>query len=129
MEIKFTSILVTDQETALRFYTQLLGFEKMADIPMGEGRWLTVTSPYGIAGVELVLEPASFPPARVYQKDLYEAGIPATVFITNDIHAEYKRLKDRGVVFRGKPQDMGIITATMFEDTCGNLIHLVQPAD
>ena len=127
MQIKFVSIMVEDQESALQFYTSVLGFEKMADIPMGEYRWLTVTSPDGIEGVELVLEPMGFPPARAYQKALFEAGIPATAFITKDIAAEVERLKARGVKFRGEPQDMGPIKVVVFEDTCGNLINLVQP--
>jgi catechol 2,3-dioxygenase-like lactoylglutathione lyase family enzyme len=128
MQIKFVSVMVRDQEVALRFYTDVLGFRKMADLPMGEYRWLTVISPDGIEGVELVLEPMHFPPARVYQKALFDAGIPAIALIANDIHAEHKRLKDRGVVFRGEPKSMGLITAVLFEDTCGNLVHLVQPA-
>ena len=128
MQIKFTSIMVEDQETALHFYTTVLGFEKMADIPMGQFRWLTVTSPDGIAGVELVLEPMEFPPSRTYQKALFEAGIPAAAVITKDIAAEVQRLKARGVKFHGEPTNMGLITAVVFEDTCGNLINLVQPA-
>jgi hypothetical protein len=94
---------------------------------LGEFRWLTVCSPEGAAGVELVLEPMAFPPARTYQQALFAAGIPATAFITNDITAEYSRLKEIGVRFRGEPQDMGPVTVAMFEDTCGNLINLVQP--
>lgn len=128
MQIKFVSIMVEDQEHALSFYTSVLGFDKMADIPMGEYRWLTVTSPDGIAGVELVLEPLGFAPARVYQRALFEAGIPATAFITNDIDGEVQRLQARGVRFRGEPKRMGPITSVIFEDTCGNLINLVQPA-
>ena len=128
MQIKFISVMVEDQDSALHFYTSVLGFEKMADIPMGEFRWLTVCSPEGITGVELVLEPMGFPPARTYQKALFEAGIPATAFITKDIAAEVQRLKARGVKFRGEPTNMGLITAVVFEDTCGNLINLVQPA-
>jgi predicted enzyme related to lactoylglutathione lyase len=127
MQIKFVSITVEDQESALQFYTSVLGFEKMADIPMGEYRWLTVTSPDGVEGVELVLEPLGFPPARAYQKALFEAGIPATAFTTKDIASEVERLKARGVKFRGEPQDMGPIKVVVFEDTCGNLINLVQP--
>ncbi|HTG35393.1 MAG TPA: VOC family protein [Thermoanaerobaculia bacterium] len=127
MQIKFVSVMVEDQESALRFYTSVLGFEKMADIPMGEYRWLTVTSPEGVEGVELVLEPLGFPPARAYQKALFDAGIPATAFITKDIAAEVERLEARGVKFRGEPKDMGPIKVVVFEDTCGNLINLVQP--
>ncbi len=127
MQLKFVSVLVEDQARALDFYTSVLGFSKMADIPMGDYRWLTVTSPDGVAGVELVLEPMAFPPARVYQKALFEAGVPATALITADIDADYAKLKAKGVVFRGEPRSMGPIKSTTFEDTCGNLIHLVQP--
>jgi len=128
MQITLTSLMVEDQEQALRFYTGTLGFEKKHDIPMGAFRWLTVTSPEGAAGVELVLEPMAFPPARVYQKALFDAGIPATAFISKDIAAEYQRLKARGVIFRGEPTAMGPVTVVLFEDSCGNLINLVQPA-
>jgi predicted enzyme related to lactoylglutathione lyase len=128
MQIKFFSVMVSNQDDALRFYTRVLGFVKMADIPMGQFRWLTVTSPDGVEGVELVLEPMSFPPAQMYQKALFDAGIPAIAFITKDIHAEYNRLKELGVIFHGEPKNMGLITAVLFEDTCGNLINLVQPA-
>lgn len=127
MQLKFMSLMVSDQESALRFYTDVLGFVKMTDIPMGKYRWLTVVSKDGIEGVELVLEPMEFPPARVYQKALFDAGIPATAFISTDIQAEYKRLKQLGVIFYGEPEKMGIITSVLFEDTCGNLINLVQP--
>lgn len=126
MQIRFVSVMVEDQDRALEFYTSVLGFQKMADIPMGEYRWLTVTSPEGIPGVELVLEPLAFAPARVYQRALLEAGIPATAFITHDIAAEVEQLKSRGVKFRGEPTQMGAITVAVFEDTCGNLINLVQ---
>jgi predicted enzyme related to lactoylglutathione lyase len=128
MQVKFISVMVEDQDSALHFYTTVLGFEKMADIPMGQFRWLTVCSPDGIAGVELVLEPMGFPPARTFQKALFEAGIPAIALITADITADVQRLKARGVKFRGEPANMGLITAVLFEDTCGNLINLVQPA-
>lgn len=127
MQIKFTSILVDDQSKALAFYTEVLGFRKLSDIPMGEYRWLTVVSPDGVAGAEVVLEPMAFPPARTWQTALFEAGIPATAFITNDIDAEYARLSARGVKFRGEPKPMGPIKAVVFEDSCGNLINLVQP--
>ena len=127
MEIRLSSVMVDDQDKALEFYTHVLGFVKKTDIPMGEFRWLTVASPEGSEGVELVLEPMGFPPAKTYQKALFEAGIPLTAFLTSDIQSEFKRLKDRGVIFRGEPKDMGPITAVLFEDTCGNLINLVQP--
>lgn len=127
MQIKFASVMVDDQDKALAFYTDVLGFEKMADIPMGEFRWLTVVSPDGVAGMELVLEPLAFAPARTYQKALFEAGIPATAVMTEDIHADYDRLRQRGVSFRGEPAAAGPVIVALFEDTCGNLIQLVQP--
>ena len=128
MQIKIASLYVDDQDKALDFYTAKLGFTKMADIPMGPSyRWLTVVSPEGVDGVELALEGLHFDGARAYQKALYEAGIPATAFVTTDVQAEAQRLRERGVVVRGEPQDMGPIRAVTFEDGCGNLLHLVQP--
>src|SRR5207247_11118266 len=99
--------MVDKQENALRFYTTILGFVKNKDIPMGQFRWLTVSSPEGAEGVELVLEPMSFPPAQTYQKALFAAGIPATAFLTSDIHAEFRRLKALGVTFRVKHASLG----------------------
>jgi predicted enzyme related to lactoylglutathione lyase len=128
MRINLSSVLVDDQVKALKFYTEVLGFVKKTDIPMGEYRWLTVGSPEGPEGIELVLEPMGFPPARTYQRALFEASIPLTAFLTGDIRSEYERLKERGVIFRGEPQTMGPMIAALFEDTCGNLINLVQPA-
>jgi catechol 2,3-dioxygenase-like lactoylglutathione lyase family enzyme len=127
MQIKFVSVMVQDQESALEFYTKILGFNKMADIPMGSFRWLTVTSPDGIEGVELVLEPIHFGPSENYQKSLFDAGIPSLALITNNIESDYQRLSKSGVKFRGEPKQMGIIKAVTFEDTCGNLINLVEP--
>ena len=127
MRINLSSVMVDDQEKALKFYTEKLGFIKKTDMSIGEYRWLTITSPDGPEGVELVLEPMGFPPARDYQKALFTAGIPITAFLSNDIQAEYQRLAARGVVFRSEPQSMGAITSVLFEDTCGNLINLVQP--
>ncbi len=127
MQITLASIFVEDQDRALAFYTSVLGFEKKHDIPMGQFRWLTVVSPEGAKGVELVLEPMAFAPARTYQKALFEAGIPATAFMTSNISAEFQTLKARGVKFRGEPASMGPVTVVLFEDTCGNLINLVQP--
>jgi predicted enzyme related to lactoylglutathione lyase len=118
--------MVEDQEQALKFYTEKLGFINNTDMSIGEYRWLTITSPDGPEGVELVLEPTGFPPAREYQKALYNAGIPITAFLSTDIQAEYKQLKARRVKFRSEPQIMGAITSVLFEDTCGNLINLVQ---
>jgi predicted enzyme related to lactoylglutathione lyase len=128
MQIAPASVMVEDQDSALSFYTTVLGFEKKTDISMGQFRWLTVSSPEGVAGVGLELEPMAFPPARTYQKALFEAEIPATAFITKDMAAEFHRLIARGVKFRGEPVKMGPITAVLFEDTCGNLINLGQPA-
>jgi predicted enzyme related to lactoylglutathione lyase len=127
MRINLSSVMVEDQEQALKFYTEKLGFVKKTDMSVGEYRWLTVTSPEGAEGVELVLEPMGFPPAREYQKALYSAGIPITAFISKDIQAEYQQLKALGVKFRSEPQVMGAITSVLFEDTCGNLVNLVQP--
>lgn len=128
MEIRLSSLMVDDQDKALAFYVGTLGFRKDKDIPMGQFRWLTVNSPEGADGVELVLEPMAFPPAREFQRALYEAGIPATAFMTRDIAAEYARLVAAGVVFRSPPRAFGPIQCALFEDGCGNLINLVQPA-
>jgi catechol 2,3-dioxygenase-like lactoylglutathione lyase family enzyme len=127
VQIRLASVMVDDQNKALRFYTTILGFVKNKDIPMGPFRWLTVSSPEGAEGVELVLEPMGFEPAQTYQKALFAAGIPATAFLTNDITSEHLRLQKLGVRFRGEPTRMGPITAVLFEGTCGNLINLVQP--
>ncbi len=127
MRINLSSVMVDDQEKALKFYTEKLGFIKKTDMAIGEYRWLTVTSPDGPEGVELVLEPMGFPPARDYQRALFAAGIPITAFLSSDIQTEYKRSTDRGVIFRSEPQAMGAITSVLFEDTCGNLVNLVQP--
>jgi predicted enzyme related to lactoylglutathione lyase len=127
MKINLSSVMVDDQEKALKFYTEVLGFVKKTEIPMGEFRWLTVASPEGPEGIELVLEPMGFPPAKTFQQALFEAGIPFTAFLTDNIHEEYNRMKERGVTFRGEPQTMRQIIAVLFEDTCGNLINLVQP--
>ncbi|MEM7673630.1 MAG: VOC family protein [Verrucomicrobiota bacterium] len=126
MKITLTSIPVQDQARALAFYTEKLGFEKKEDIPMGEHRWLTVISPEGVTGVELLLEPLGFEPAKDYYKSLYESGIPATQFESEDLDREIDALKARGVVFRGEAQEMDGAKFISFEDTCGNLICLVE---
>ena len=126
MQIRHNSVLVEDQAKALSFYTTVLGFEPKFDIDMGEFRWITVTAPEGAEGVELVLEPLAFPPARVFQQALFEAGIPSTVLMTADIDAEVRRLKDRGVTFRGEPASAGPVITVLFQDGYGNLINLVQ---
>jgi predicted enzyme related to lactoylglutathione lyase len=129
MHINLSSVMVNDQVRALKFYTEILGFSKKTDLSVGEYRWLTVTSPDGPEGVELVLEPMAFPPAREYQKALFEAGIPIIAFLSDDLQAEYQKLKQRGVAFRSEPQTLGAITSVLFEDSCGNLINLVQPTE
>lgn len=126
MQIKLNSILVDNQDKALKFYTETLGFIKKFDIPMGEFRWLTVVSPEGRDDLELVLEPMGFEPARTYQAALFAAGIPLTALATTDIDADYLRLKNIGVVFRGEPKQTGSVKTVVFEDTCGNLINLYQ---
>jgi predicted enzyme related to lactoylglutathione lyase len=130
MKINLSSVMVDDQEKALRFYTDVLGFVKKTDIPAGGGRWLTVVSPDGEDGVELCLEPMGFPPAKVYQAALREAGIPWTSFFVQDVRREHERLSKRGVVFTTPPTTMGPVTIAMFNDTCGNLIQIHEaPSD
>jgi catechol 2,3-dioxygenase-like lactoylglutathione lyase family enzyme len=126
MQIKLNSVFVDNQDKALKFYTEVLGFVKKFDIPMGEFRWLTVVSPDGPGDLELVLEPMGFPPAKTFQAALFAAGIPLTALETKDIRADYLRLKNLGVVFRGEPQQTGPVMTALFEDTCGNLINLYQ---
>jgi len=126
MKIKLTSVMVHDQDKALKFYTEVLGFVKKKEIPMGEHKWLTVVSKEEQDGVELVLEPIGFPPAGVFQKALFDAGIPWTAFHVDNIEEEYKRLEKQGVVFSMKPTLMGVVTLAVFDDTCGNNIQLVQ---
>lgn len=126
MRIELSSVLVDDQAKALRFYTEVLGFVKKMDIPMGEHRWLTVVSPEALDGAQVVLEPNAFPPAKQYQRALLDAGIPATSFGVSNCQAEYERLTKLGVVFRTPPTNAGPVTVAMFEDTCGNLIQMHQ---
>jgi catechol 2,3-dioxygenase-like lactoylglutathione lyase family enzyme len=126
MKIKLSSVIVNDQEAALAFYTEVLGFEKKQDIPFGDDRWLTVVSPDGPDDMELLLEPTGFPPARTYQKALFEAGIPLTAFAVSDVRSECERLVELGVVFTTEPTNAGSTIIAVFEDTCGNLIQLFQ---
>jgi len=126
MKIKLTSVMVADQDEALRFYTEILGFVKKTEIPAGEFRWLTVVSPDGPDDIELVLEPNLHPAAKTYQKALFEAGIPATSFAVEDIQHEYERLRKRGVEFRQAPTQSGPVTVAVFDDTVGNFIMLYQ---
>ncbi len=127
MKIKLASVLVRDQEEALKFYTGVLGFKKKQDMPVGELRWLTVVSPDEPEGAELVLEPIGFPPAQSYQKALFEAGIPLAAFAVRDVQKEYERLKGLGVVFQIVPEKTGPIKRAVFDDTCGNLIQIYRP--
>jgi catechol 2,3-dioxygenase-like lactoylglutathione lyase family enzyme len=126
MLIKLTSVMVRDQAQALRFYTEVLGFVKKTDVPLGEHRWLTVVSAQEQHGPELLLEPLGFAPARVYQQALFEAGIPLAVFNVDDVEREYQRLLGRGVAFSMPPTAMGPVTVVVLDDTCGNWIQLVQ---
>jgi predicted enzyme related to lactoylglutathione lyase len=126
IKIKLLSILVDDQDKALKFYTGVLGFVKKTEVPMGEHKWLTVVSREDQNGVELVLEPMGFAPARVYQKALFDAGIPLTAFEVDDIDKEYQRLLQSGVSFSMVPTPMGVVKLAVFDDTCGNNIQLFQ---
>ncbi|MFS0728218.1 VOC family protein [Paenibacillus sp. 1P07SE] len=126
MNIIVTSLFVKDQEKALQFYTDTLGFVKKRDVPMGKHRWITVTSPGDENGTELVLEPNEHPAARSYQEKIASEGIPATMFGVTDIQMEYKRLLGEGVSFTMEPTKMGDVTIAVFDDTCGNLIQMLQ---
>ncbi|MFX0577984.1 VOC family protein [Nocardia nepalensis] len=126
MRINVTSVLVDDQEKALRFYTEVLGFVQKTDIPLGEHRWLTVTSPQEPDGVELLLEPDQHPAVGPFKKALVEDGIPYTSFAVDDLDAEYERLRGLGVRFTQQPLDHGPVVTAVLDDTCGNLIQIAQ---
>ncbi|KKO51698.1 VOC family protein [Paenibacillus sp. DMB20] len=126
MKIIVTSIFVQDQDKALEFYSEKLGFVKKEDVPVGEFRWITLVSPDVQDGTELLLEPNEHPAAKEYQKKIFADGIPATMFGVEDIRKEYKRLKEKGVKFTMEPTKMGELTIAVFDDTCGNLIQIVQ---
>jgi catechol 2,3-dioxygenase-like lactoylglutathione lyase family enzyme len=127
MKIIITSVLVSDQGKALHFYTDVLGFVKKQDITAGDYRWLTVVSPDQPDGTELLLEPNDNPAAKTYQEAIFGQGIPATMFGVGNIQKEYQRLKALGVVFTVEPtQVMGSVMRAVFDDTCGNLIQIVQ---
>lgn len=126
MTIVITRVLVDDQENALQFYTDKLGFVKKHDIPMGEHRWLTVVSPDAIDGVELLLEPSEHPAVGPFKAALVEDGIPFTSFGVDDVQREYERLTAAGVVFTQPPVAMGPVTTAVLDDTCGNLIQIAQ---
>ena len=126
MRINLTSVLVDDQDKALRFYTEVLGFLKKTEMPMGEHRWLTVVSPDDPNGTELLLEPDDHPAARPFKEALVSDGIPFTSFAVDDVRREYQRLHALGVQFIQEPVDMGPVTTAVFDDTCGNLIQIAQ---
>ncbi|MGH8496435.1 MAG: VOC family protein [Gammaproteobacteria bacterium] len=126
MKIKLSSVMVKDQSKALAFYTEILGFIKKQDIPIGPDRWLTVMSPEGPDDIELLLEPMGFPPAKTFQKELFEAGIPLTAFAVTDVRSEYERLVKLGVDFKSGPTKAGPTTVAVFDDTCGNLIQIFE---
>ena len=126
MRINLTSVLVDDQDKALRFYTDVLGFEKKTEVPIGEHRWLTVVSPDDPDGTELLLEPDAHPAAKVFKEALVGDGIPFTSFAVNDVAAEFARLEGLGVRFTQEPAAMGPVTTAVFDDTCGNLIQIAH---
>ena len=126
MKISLSSVPVNDQEKALQFYTNVLGFEKKADIPMGEFRWLTVVSPDDPDGCQLALEPDAHAAVKVFKQAIFADGIPFTAFEVDDMAAQFERLTALGVTFKGEPVDVGDVIMAIFEDTCGNLIQLYQ---
>jgi len=126
MKIYISSVYVDDQEKAFRFYTEVLGFVKKIDVPAGEYRWLTVVSPEEPDGTELLLEPSDNPATKAFKRALYEQGIPLASFAVEDIRGEYERMRELGVDFAVEPTEMGSVTVAVFDDTCGNLIQLVQ---
>jgi len=129
MKIVFTSVFVNDQDKALKFYTEALGFVKKSDVTNGPYRWLTVVSPDDQNGTELILEPNDNPAAKAYQKAIFEQGIPATSFGVSDVRAEYDRLKKLGVKFTTEPTEvMKGVTLAILDDTCGNLIQIQKTA-
>jgi catechol 2,3-dioxygenase-like lactoylglutathione lyase family enzyme len=128
MRIKLTSIMVDDQDKALRFYTDILGFKKKHDIPVGEYRWITVVSPEGPNDLELALEPNANPAGKAFQEAMFKQGIPIAAFEVSDLAGEFSRLTGKGVAFTKKPTPAGPVILAVFADTCGNLIQLHQPA-
>lgn len=126
MRIELTSIFVDDQRKALAFYTDVLGFMKNHDIPLGDAAWLTVKSPEAPHGPELLLEPSGHPAVKPYRDALVEDGIPLAQFAVDDLAAEHERLTGLGVVFTQPPTDIGTAWVAVFDDTCGNLIQLIQ---
>jgi predicted enzyme related to lactoylglutathione lyase len=128
MRIKLTSIMVDDQDKALKFYTGVLGFTKKHEIPVGEYKWLTVVSAEGPNDLELSLEPNANPAGRTFQEAMFSQGIPLAAFEVTDIGEEYARLKSQGVAFTREPTSMGAVKIALFSDTCGNLIQIYEPS-
>ena len=126
MRINITSVFVDDQDKALRFYTEVLGFVKKTEVPLGEARWLTVVSPDAPDGTELLLEPDGHPAVGPFKRALVEDGIPFASFATDDANAEFERLRTLGVRFTQEPLTMGPVTTAVFDDTCGNLIQITS---
>jgi catechol 2,3-dioxygenase-like lactoylglutathione lyase family enzyme len=126
MRIRLTSIMVDDQSKALQFYTETLGFKKKHDIPVGEYRWITVTSPEGPDDVELALEPNANPAGQAFQEAMFNQGIPLAAFEVDDLSAEFARLTAKGVAFTRPPTDAGPVKLAIMADTCGNLLQLYQ---
>jgi catechol 2,3-dioxygenase-like lactoylglutathione lyase family enzyme len=126
MRISVTSVLVDDQDKALRFYTEVLGFVKKTDMPLGEARWLTVVSSDEPEGTELLLEPDGHPAAKPFKQALVEDGIPFTSFAVDDVDEEFRRLRGLGVQFTQEPAEMGPVKTAVFDDTCGNLIQIAS---
>ena len=126
MKIRLNSVYVDNQDKALKFYTEVLGFVKKSDIPVGRFKWLTVVSPEEPNGVELLLEPSDNPATMAFKKAIFKQGIPLTSFAVEDVQKEYERMKELGVNFTMEPTKMGPVTVAVFDDTCGNLIQLAQ---
>jgi glyoxylase I family protein len=126
MRIKLVSVMVQDQDRALKFYTDVLGFRPCRDIPVGEFRWITVVSPEGHPDVELALEPNANPAGKAFQEAMFKQGIPVAAFEVDDIREVHARLRAQGIVFTMDPTPSGPVTVAIFSDTCGNLIQLYQ---
>jgi catechol 2,3-dioxygenase-like lactoylglutathione lyase family enzyme len=124
MRINLTSVFVDDQVAALKFYTEVLGFVRKTEVPVGEHLWLTVVSPEQPDAVELLLEPSGHPAVAPFKQALAADGIPAAQFAVDDVRAEYERLRELGVTFTQEPTQMGPVTTAVFDDTCGNLIQI-----
>ena len=128
MKIKLTSIMVDDQDKALKFYTEVIGFRVKQDFPVGKYRWISVVAPEGHDDVELALEPNANPAGRAFQQAMFDQRIPVAAFESSDIAAEHARLEKLGVAFTMTPQPMGPVIVAIFADTCGNLIQMYQPS-